>query len=403
MSRWKNLKYSIQERQFWLHFFLISVLSGTGFGLARVVTVLYAMDLGASSSQLGLIASAQSIGLLFMALPIGILIEQFGPLKLFIIGSLLIGFGYIITPLFSSPLFLMMTTTVISFFMSFRFVSLNTVFMSQLSLIGEAKAGWMRANSLIGVLLFGPGLATLIVAWFGFSGAYYSIAAIFLLTIFEASAVFKNYNRSQKRNRLLTLDELVKQLRNIIIEAPLREICLIEFFLQAAIGYFSFFIVPIAINVFHFPVHSAANLISAEGISFIVALFFLGKMIPVYGLQKVYIFSLLLSVFSLIIIGSTTSEWILWPGSLLLGLSLGLLQTVNLSSFSRISNVHGHGNIAGVIALVGPAGGLTGGFLGGFWGDYFSLQSAFLLLALPLFYSALRMIFRSQFSLSSLN
>jgi MFS family permease len=403
MIKHQELRYSLQKNKFWFHFFLISLLSGTGFGLSRVVTVLYAMELGSTPYQLGTVASAQNIGLLLMALPIGILIEQFGPLKLFIFGSLLIGSGYILTPQFSSPFSLILTTTFISFFMSFRFVSLNTIFMSQLSIIGDEKAGWMRANSLIGVLLIGPALATIIVVGLGFSGAFYCISAIFLMTIFEAPSVFNGYKTSQNIKRKLSFDELLKQLRNIIIEKDLRAICLIEFFLQATISYFSFFIVPIAVSVFHIPAHAATKLISTEGIAFIIALFFLGRSIPAYGLAKVYLISLLLSILSLIIAGLTISEWILWFACLSLGLSLGLLQTVNLSGFSRISQVYGHGNIAGVIALVGPAGGLAGGFLGGVWGDYFSLQSAFLLLAIPLFYSASCLFFRNRYSLSSLN
>lgn len=70
-------------------FIVLTILAGLGVGVARALTSLYAVHIQATELQLGLIAAAQSIGLLFMALPVGVLVQRFGSLKIFALGSVL--------------------------------------------------------------------------------------------------------------------------------------------------------------------------------------------------------------------------------------------------------------------------------------------------------------------------
>jgi len=378
---------TLQPWQFLSGFIAISLLGGLSFGLARMITALYALELGVSTTTLGLIAAAQSLGLLVMALPMGLWVEHYGPYRLFMVGSLLAGLLYSITPLVPSPVWLLLCTALVSFCLPCRFVALNTLFMAQLSRIGEAKAGWMRANSLIGMLLIGPAMSALIIQQLGFSGAFGITAITVWLAMLLAPGLLKiGHAPAPPKTRLALpeLGELGQQLRSLLADPQLRRTSTLEFFLQAAISFFSFFIIPIAIQQFHFTTEQATHLISAEGALFIAALFFLGHLIPRYGLERVYLISLGGASLALGILGATEQPLGLWCGSLLLGLMLGLLQTANLSSFARIGQHRGQGRIAGVITLVGPAGGLLGSISGGIWADYFSLQSAFLWLALPL-------------------
>lgn len=389
-----NIK--LQQWQFLLGFVALSLLGGLSFGLARVITALYALDLGVSTTTLGLIAAAQSLGLLVMALPMGILVEHYGPFRLFMVGSLLAGLLYALTPLLPTPWFLFLCAALISFCLPCRFVALNTIFMEQLSKIGESKAGWMRANSLVGMLLVGPSMAAFIIGWLGFHGAFWFTAASVWLAMLLAPGVLKSQHQPHDRPLALKPSDLLRQLRGIIEEPRLRATSTIEFFMQAAISFFSFFIVPIAIERFHFTPQAAAHLISAEGALFIGALFFLGSLIPRYGLPRVYFISLSGATIALLTLGLTQDPIGIWSGSLLLGLALGLLQTANLSSFAHIGKELGRGRIAGVITLVGPAGGLLGSVSGGLWAEHFSLQSAFLWLALPLAASATQLLLRRR-------
>ena len=144
-------------------FILLATLAGIGVGLAKVTTALYAIDLQASPLQLGLIAGAQTAGLLLTSLPCGVLVERLGPLRLFVLGSLLAGAIYQLVPLVPHPLYLLALTLLVGLCMPCRFVSLNTVFMQQLAQMGEARAGWFRGSQMIGLLLVGPTLAALLV------------------------------------------------------------------------------------------------------------------------------------------------------------------------------------------------------------------------------------------------
>ena len=76
-----------EAQRFLLAFTALAVLAGLSVGVAKVTTSLYALDLGATPAQLGLIAGAQSIGVLLMGLPMGLLVDRVGPLRLFAVGS----------------------------------------------------------------------------------------------------------------------------------------------------------------------------------------------------------------------------------------------------------------------------------------------------------------------------
>src|SRR4051812_16838245 len=68
-------------------FVTLNALAGTSVGLAKVATSLYSLQLRPSQFELSLIAAAQSVGVLAMSLPLGVLLDQFGPLRLFVTGS----------------------------------------------------------------------------------------------------------------------------------------------------------------------------------------------------------------------------------------------------------------------------------------------------------------------------
>ena len=81
----------LNQHRFLITFALLSSFMGISVGLARVATSLYALALHSSDTLLGLIAGSQTIGILFMSLPIGVLVDHFGPSRLFLAGTLLAG------------------------------------------------------------------------------------------------------------------------------------------------------------------------------------------------------------------------------------------------------------------------------------------------------------------------
>ena len=177
--------------KFMSSFVLLTIIAGLGVGVARVLISLYAVHLNASELQLGLISAAQNIGILFMALPIGVLVQRLGSLKVFSIGSVMGAVLYFLTPLQANAWYVMILTALVSCFLPMRFVSINTVFLSNLKRLGPAKAGWFRGSHMMGFFLIAPALSVLLIEHFGYSGSFYCVALLFLGTLFFAPFCFQ--------------------------------------------------------------------------------------------------------------------------------------------------------------------------------------------------------------------
>lgn len=325
----------LARHRFLLAFASLSSLMGISVGVAKVTTSLYAVHLGASPTELGLIASAQSVGVLIMSLPLGFLVEQVGPGRLFVIGTLIASGLYAALPLGGSALSLLLMTGLISFFMPFRFVSLNSVFMAQLERIGEAKAGWFRGTHMTGMFLLGPALATLVIGALDFAGTYQAVALAFLATIALSPIVFGPYARPRAARRRLTWSAVVGQLGVLAADAELRQVCSVEFLAQATNGYYSFFIIVVAMDALGLDRAEATSLVTLNGVSFVLALFLLGGVVSQLGQRRVYRASFLGVAVALALLGLAETKLVLRAGALGLGLGLGLLQIANLTRFAR--------------------------------------------------------------------
>ncbi|HSD35917.1 MAG TPA: MFS transporter [Rhodocyclaceae bacterium] len=389
-----------ERHRFLILFAVLSTLMGTSVGMAKITTSLYAIDLHAPEALLGLIAGAQTAGVLIMSLPIGHLVDRLGPARLFVTGTLLAGSLYVVLPLVASPWFLLGCTTAISFFMPMRFVSLNTVFMQQLEHVGEAKAGWYRGTHMAGMFLIGPLVASSAVALMGFAGTYWTIAAMFALTICVSPIIFGSYAERGTGGGRLRLRDIVAQLGLLRSERELRMTCLLEFAGQGVNAFYSFFIIVIAINQLHLGAGSATVLINAEGLSFIATLFTMGGPLSRLGAARSYAISLSLAVAALVVLGLATSLNVLLAGGALLGLALGCLQIVNLTFFARIGARLGRGKVAGLTAMSGPAGSMAASLVGGALGAVLGLQSAFLVFAAGFVLLALALGVRSRLAVA---
>ena len=174
----------VEKNRLLLAFMLGASTAGIGVGTAQIAVSLYAVHIHASEVQLGLIAAAQSIGILLMGIPTGILINRFGPLLLFALGSLLAGLWYGLIPAVGQVWFLLGCIVLVSFCMPLRFISLNTVFMSQLNRLGTVKAGWFRGTHMIGFMLLGPLLAVWLSNHLAPSGVVWVIGLLFTVRVF---------------------------------------------------------------------------------------------------------------------------------------------------------------------------------------------------------------------------
>jgi MFS family permease len=336
------------------------------------------VHLGAHEGLLGLIASSQSVGVLIMSLPLGLLVERHGPAPVFVVGTLVAGALYGVLPLVAAPGFLLVCTTALGFFMPFRFVSLNTVFLERLLSLGEAKAGWYRGTHMAGMFLIGPMLAAALISRWSFDGTYRWIALSFGVTVLLSPIVFGQHQGVRSEARFGWAD-LAARLSLVLRDVELRRVCVVEFIAQAINQFYAFFIVVIAVTSLGFGETDAASLVAVQGSSYVFALIALGGVVTRAGSLRVYLTSCSLLAIALVALGTGHTLPLLAFGAVLLGLGLGLLQIVNLTRFARIGARIGRGQIAGMNALVGPAGGFVGSLVGGAVGRSLGLQTVFLL------------------------
>lgn len=372
------------RHHFLLAFSLLSVLMGTSAGTAVVVAALYGLSMGADERMLGLIAGSQSVGILIMGLPVGVLVDRYGPTRLFVLGNVLGGVVYALIPLIRTPEFLLQCMALISFFMPMRFVSINTLFMERLEVVGVSKAGWGRAAYMLGLLLVGPLFAAKLVQVLDFATIYRLIAASFGLTVLLSPIVFSGYVRPARAAKRLNFRDIGASVALLGQDPQLRQICSSEFMVQALNAYYSFFIIVIAIHVIGLNSESASGLVAAEGCSMVAALLFLGHPVSRMGSHVVFRIGLAAILGALLLLGLGPSAPPLWVGGILLGLGLGMLQIVVIARLARVGSRFGQGKVSGLNALVGPSGSFLGSLLGGVFGHTLGLQAVFLLFA-PMF------------------
>ncbi|QLF93982.1 MFS transporter [Pseudomonas sp. ABC1] len=375
---------SASPRGFLPAFIALNAVAGLSAGLAHVILSLYAVELRADATQLGLIAAVQSLGLLLMSLPAGVLVDQYGPLLLFRIGTLCSGALYLFVPLVESPLWLCLLMLAISCFMPLRIVSLTALFMQQISRVGVGIAGWFRATHMVGMLLLGPLAGAFLLRTLGFPGTYLVIAGSFFLLVVLASGILRQYRPQQEHRRPLSFAELKAQVALLGPHRQLRAACLREFCMQAVGQFYGFFIVVIAISGFHFGPAAAAGLISAQGACYVLALLCLGGVAARMDAQAFFRAGCLFIVVALLLLGSADSAWQLWLGAVVLGVGSGMVQVINITWLAQAGERLGQGRIVGLTMFVGPAGGLSGALLGGVLGELFGLQTVFVLLV-PIF------------------
>jgi predicted MFS family arabinose efflux permease len=371
-----------EQHRFLIVFALLASLMGVSVGMAQVTTSLYAVHLHASATELGLIAGAQSIGVLFVGLPVGVLVDRFGPFRPFLTGTVLVGLVYSLLPLGASPLWLSSCTAVISFLMPLRFVSLNTLFLEQLASLGEGKAGWYRGTHMLGMFLLGPLLGAALVSRLGFAWTYRLIAGLFFVTIAVSPIVFGRYGGRPRASagaapRKLSWRGLRAQLGLLVSDPEVRRISLLESLTQATGAFFTFFIVVVALQSAGLDPSEASSLISAKGVTYIIALFVLGGSVERLGPRRAKLTSFATIAVGLSVIGAGAHPLWLWIGSLLLGLGLGMIQIATLTRYAQIGARTGHGKASGLNALAGPSGGVLGSLAGGVLGKWIGLETVF--------------------------
>ncbi|MFZ4525369.1 MAG: MFS transporter [Chlorobium sp.] len=372
------MKETIGDNKLLVQFMFLSVLGGMGMGVAQIAVTLYAVKLGATSSQIGLIGGAQGIGLLFTVLPIGFLVDHVGPRKVFVFGAVASGILYLFFPWANSAQTLCYFVAIVGFFTAFRFIPMSSVFLEFVRSVGSDKAGWQRGSHSFGLVFLGPLFGASISKYWGFTTTFYLVSSSIVLLILGAIAIFPD----AKRSTTSTLAERWTHVKELFNDQNILEASGAEALALATFSCFNAFIIVIAIRVFHIPAQAASLFVSLEGLIFIATLFTLWRLLDRLGQRRFYLVSIAFVVAGLILLSCIWHPVFLVTGTVFVGIGLGMFNLVNVT---RIANAHvDKGKTAGIFAMFTVAGSIIGPVIGGFAGELFGIWSVFLLF-IPLY------------------
>lgn len=370
----------IDTRRVLLQFLLLSVISGTGMGMAQIATTLYAISLGATNSQIGVLGGVQGLGFLFTVLPIGYLVDRIGPRKVFLFGAATSAVAYLMFPFVRTTASLCLFVAVTGFFVAFRFISISSVFLEFVRQAGSGKAGWQRGSFSLGLVFIGPILGGAVSRYWGFDITFVAISASVVVLVILGMSIFPEGARNEdaedpeqelQRSRETWLGGVAALLRNRdILEASLAEALAL-----ATFSCFNAFIVVTAIRVFRYSSQVATLFVSLEGVVYIGTLFILWRLLASFGDRRFYLVSMIFVVTGLISLSILSHPGFLAAGSILVGLGLGMFNLVNVT---RIAGTDvGKGKAAGIFSVFTVIGSIAGPLLGGVAGELIGAWAIF--------------------------
>lgn len=362
---------------FLANFMLLAAFSGATIGMAKIITTLYAIEIGANSMQLGIIAAMESLGMVLLTLPAGFVIARYGARRVYFLASLGPMLLNLAIPLFGGWLWLAFARLLIGLCIPFRIVAMNSAFLRQLKRIGNDKAGWYRGSLTLGMGLLGPLLGNWLSGSSGFTfgfvviGLCFGLMAVYSLGFWEGEQI-----TPVQADTAAELGGIFAQVKAMLEHVEIAESCLIELLSGATNSLFGTFIILLAMDVARLSQTEAVSLVMIQGLASVVGLFGFGYLIERSGRRFAYIASLSAALTGLLLLGSAHGYWLLAAGGVLLSAAAALIHLVNMAQLGEHSV--DKSKISGLFNLAGMLGGFSGAMLGGLISHFVGLGNLFL-------------------------
>ncbi|MET0269878.1 MAG: MFS transporter [Sphingomonas sp.] len=362
----------MSDARFLANFILLSLVSGLTIGLGKIVTTLYALSLGASSFQVGIISAMESIGMVLVTVPAGFIIARYGMRSVYFtssLGPMLVNIGMAFSgsvPALAGGRF------AIGLCIPFRIVSMNSAFLERLPRLGQAKAGWYRGTLTAGMAIIGPAAAI-------FLTQRMSVLACFLLVsaLFAIMAAFSLSFMPERQADTAGRPGLMAELRLMIADADIAESCLIEFLGAATVGLFATFIIVLAASLPGLTQRAGISVLLFQGVTSVVMLFLGGRITQRLGRRRAYVAGLSLAAASLATFGLADDFAGLALGAVLLSAGAAIVHLVNMAMLAALPG--GKSKVAGLYNLASMSGSSFGALAGGALSQAVPLQAVFLL------------------------
>ena len=362
--------------RFLLSFVLLATVSGATIGMAKLVTTLYALHVGASAAQVGIISAMESLGMAVLTLPAGFLIARFGARRVYgiaSVGPLLLN---LLLPLTEAWYWIAVTQLLIGLCIPFRVVSMNSAFLDQLPRIGVAKAGWYRAALSVGMGLAGPFAANALSGLLGYGWSFVLVAVSFGAMGIFAQTFLPDQPAPAGGARTTALGEI----RAMLASVEIGESCLVEFVSAAVRALYGAFVVVIALQVLHLDRNEAVQLVMIDGVASVAALLGLGYLVRGLTSGQRYAASVALAVAGLVRGGRAGGVWPFARGAR--GQGAGCARSHQLPREQLSRHPVAKSKISSLYNTASMAGFFAGAMAGSALSHWIGLQQAFLL-AIP--------------------
>jgi MFS family permease len=379
-SRRADARLPKPGRDFFLPGFLfLTVLGGMTIGMGKLATTLFALELGASAAQIGLIAAAESLGMMLVTVPAGFIIARYGAPRVYFVASMGPALLCLLLPF--APLWWLLAAGrgMVGLCIPFRIVSMNSSFLEKLRTLGPARTGWYRATNSIGIAMIGPAVAHALISAQGPALAFGVCAGAFLLLALLGRALLPAADgASPAAAPDPTVDGtgFLQQIRALLADRVVAESCLIEYLSSSTSSLHGTFIVVVAIAGLGLPQGEAVQLVMIHGVSSVCALFLLGALLHRLPRPLAYGTSFTLACSGLLLLGTGSSFVTLAAGGLCLATGSALIHLVNMDQMSR--HPVAKSKISGLYSLAQMSGSFSGALLGGLLAGFIMPQRIFL-------------------------
>ena len=362
-----------EDRRFLANFMLLSAVSGLTVGLGKIVATLYAIKLGATPFQIGIVSAMESVGMILVTVPAGFIIARYGARGVYFLASLGPLLVNLILPFTGSWGTLAAGRGLVGLCIPFRMVSMNSAFLERLKTLGQSKAGWYRGSLTAGVAIIGPAAAAALTARFDLTRIFFLVAALFgLMALFSLSFLpaRDEVHADQPATGFLA------ELRIIMGNANVAESCLIEFASSATNALFATFIILLALALPPLTEQDGIHVLLVQGITSVSMLFLGGGLVHRLATMPAYALSLGLATAALATLATAQGFPALALGAVLLSLGASVVHLINVRMLASLPG--GKSKIAGLYNLASMTGASFGAIGGGVLTRFMPVQSVFL-------------------------
>lgn len=367
---------------------MLSGFAGITIGMLNVLSTLYAIRLGATTFQMGLIGSASGFGIMLMTLPAGLIVARFGARGVYLAASIGAALLYGLSPLVTSTAILPIVLALGGMCIPFRIVAITGAFLDQLKVLGQSKAGWYRGSQVVGFIVAGPLLGTIVLEREGVYAGFWTVAVMFLVMAVAGLGVLPRRNPEAVKP---SIAENIRDMAALLKNPTIFGVCSIEFVSSWVQSLFSAFIILIGVKLMHLSEEASVSVRFFEGAISVATLFLAGPALRGIAALGLYRASLALIILGLVLTGFAQGYWSLAAATVSLGVGLGITNIVNVQQLSRL-DLH-KSKLASLQLMASMSGGCVGGLVGGIAAGIIGVQGVFLLGAVVYLVFGLRWCF----------